>query len=136
MSVTFHKAFDLTRDPDEALDALVALGIDRVLSSGCQPTAVEGVHTLRRMVERARGKITIMAGGRLTIDNLAMVLSRTGVHEVHLGSAVTRVVETAMARGTTDASGQAWCKVDPARVQTIVDLVASIDCGTNEYMNL
>ena len=46
LSVTFHKAFDQTPDPDEALDTLIALGVDRVLSSGGRPTAVEGIPTL------------------------------------------------------------------------------------------
>jgi copper homeostasis protein len=127
LRVTFHKAFDQTRDPDEALDVLSEIGIDRVLSSGCRPSALEGIDVLRRMVERARGRIAIMAGGRLNAENLGTVLARTRVREVHLGSAVSQVVETAMTRAPSHSSEPPWNKVDAARVRSIVDLVATID---------
>src|SRR5262249_4670204 len=57
MSVTFHKAFDQTPDLEQSLDTLIALGVDRVLTSGGCPTALEGVETLRRLVDRSRGRI-------------------------------------------------------------------------------
>src|SRR4051812_9304364 len=85
MSVTFHKAFDQTPDLEQSLDTLVALGVDRVLTSGGRPTALEGTEALKRLVEQARGRIAILAGGRLSPKNLPAILAGTGVREVHLG---------------------------------------------------
>src|SRR5512144_364136 len=76
LSVTFHRAFDFTPDADAALDALIGLGVDRVLTSGQAPLAVEGIGTLARLVTRA--------GGRLSEENIARVADLTGVQEVHV----------------------------------------------------
>jgi copper homeostasis protein len=87
MSVTFHKAFDQTPELEESLDLLIKLGVDRVLTSGGRPTALDGSHELAGLVLRAAGRIKVMAGGRLAIDHLGSVVRQTGVQEVHLGSA-------------------------------------------------
>jgi copper homeostasis protein len=126
MSVTFHKAFDQVRDPDEALDVLIDLGIDRVLTSGCCSTAMEGVEVLNRLVHRAGNRIAILAGGRLSLDDLGTILARTGVREVHIGSAVTRTMTSAMSRAPEDGSNLRWPGIDPARVRTIVEHIRGI----------
>lgn len=84
MLVTFHRAFDFTPDADAALDTLIALGIDRVLTSGQAPLAVEGISTLARLVLRANGRIGILAGGGLSEENIARVVQQTGVRELHV----------------------------------------------------
>lgn len=84
LSVTFHRAFDFTPDADAALDALIALGIDRVLTSGQARAADEGIGTLARLVTRAAGRIAILAGGGLSEENIARVAERSGVREVHV----------------------------------------------------
>jgi copper homeostasis protein len=84
LSVTFHRAFDFTPDADAALDTLIELGIDRVLTSGQAPTALEGTRTLARLVTRAAGRIRILAGGGLTEENVARVVASSGVAEVHV----------------------------------------------------
>jgi len=132
LAITFHKAFDQTRDPEQALDTLITLGIDRVLTSGCRPTAFEGRGTLKRLVEHARGRIAIMAGGRLTAEDLGPLITATGVREVHLGSAVTRTMASAMEQDPGDGSMLEWTRVDAARVRAIVDLVARVDAGMAE----
>ena len=129
LCVTFHKAFDQTGEPEKALETLIALGVDRVLTSGCRPTASEGSDTLRRLVEHARGRIAIMAGGRLSTENLGPLIARTGVREVHLGSAVTRTVASAMEYNPADGSMLEWHRVEAAKVRAIVDLVANIAAG-------
>jgi copper homeostasis protein len=63
MSVTFHRAFDFTRDREWALDTLIDLGLDRVLTSGGAGTALEGASELSRLVHRAAERIAVMAGG-------------------------------------------------------------------------
>ena len=74
LSLTFHKAFDQTRDLLESLDSLIALGVDRVLTSGGRPTALEGVDNLARLVDHAAGRMAVMAGGRLAADNLETII--------------------------------------------------------------
>ena len=83
MSVTFHRAFDRTPDPLAALDTLIALGVDRVLTSGLAPTAHEGAPLLRRLVQRAAGRVVILPAVGIRPDNVAALVAATGVGEVH-----------------------------------------------------
>jgi len=101
LSVTFHRAFDAVRDQAEALEALVDLGIDRVLTSGGAPTALEGADHLARLVQQANGRIRIMAGGSVRPHNARELIARTGVRDIHArldgADEVRRLVETAVA---------------------------------------
>jgi copper homeostasis protein len=126
MTVTFHKAFDQTPDPMEALDALVTLGVDRVLTSGGRETALDGVETLASLVDQAKGRIIVMAGGRLGATNLAAVVRRSGVSEVHVGSAAKGIWESAASTSPRPGSGPACDQTDAGRVATIVALVRGI----------
>jgi copper homeostasis protein len=126
LGVTFHKAFDQTCDPRAALETLIALGVERVLTSGGRPMALEGVETLADLVARAGDQITVMAGGRLSTANLETVIGRSRVSEVHLGSAASRTIESAMATTSPDGSETSWHGVDPLRVAQVVALVQSI----------
>jgi len=83
MSVTFHRAFDVCRDPFAALEDLIEIGVDRVLTSGQQADAVSGAETIRQLVEAAGDRILVMACGGLDETNVADVISKTGVSEVH-----------------------------------------------------
>jgi copper homeostasis protein len=83
LQVTFHRAFDSARDPAAALERLIELGVDRVLTSGGAPTAWEGRATLRALVEQARGRISVMAGGKVRADHAQALLDATGVDELH-----------------------------------------------------
>jgi copper homeostasis protein len=95
LSVTCHRAFDMTADFAAALEALVRCGVDRVLSSGQRDTALEGLPILRQMVAAARGRIKVMACGALDEDNIAEVLAESGADELHF--AALRTVPSAMA---------------------------------------
>lgn len=90
MSVTCHRAFDMTRDPFEALETLIALGVDRVLTSGQEPTAEKGVELIKQLVEHADGRIAIMACGELREANVHGVVATTGVSEIHATGFVKR----------------------------------------------
>jgi copper homeostasis protein len=125
MSVTFHKAFDQTPDLEQSLDTLIALGVDRVLTSGGCPTALEGVETLRRLLDQSRGRIAILAGGRLSPENLPTILAGTGVREVHLGSAASRTMAGSMTVAPRDGSDTTWNGIDADSVRNIVESVAS-----------
>lgn len=88
MSVTFHRAFDVAGDPIAALDSLIELGINRLLTSGQKSDAYSGIDTIRRLVERAEEKIIIMPGGGINENNIRGIIKETGVKEIH-GSART-----------------------------------------------
>lgn len=111
MSVTFHRAFDVCRDPFESLETLIDLGIDRVLTSGQKANAVEGVDLIGKLVEKAADRIVIMACGSLNETNIADVISATGVKELHFTAFET--VESSMqyrndavAMGSEDAGSE------------------------------
>lgn len=82
-SVTFHRAFDVCADPMQALEEIIALGCDRILTSGQAPTALEGAPMLRRLNDAARGRIAIMAGSGVSANNAARIVSLSGVGEIH-----------------------------------------------------
>jgi copper homeostasis protein len=124
LSVTFHKAIDQTAEPLRALEMLIALGVDRVLTSGGRPTALEGVETLAKLVDRGRDRIVIMAGGQLTVDNLESVIRQSRVREVHLGSAASRGIESPMRSKPQDGSDTSWTQTEASCVAAIVARVA------------
>jgi len=84
LPLTFHRAFDLTRDQDEALETLMRQRIQRVLTSGGARTALEGVGAIAALVRRASGEIAIMAGGGVREESIQELVRRSGVREVHV----------------------------------------------------
>ena len=98
LAVTFHRAFDEIRDQGAALEELVALGIDRVLTSGGAHDAHAGRAAIRALVDRAAGRIVVMAGGGVRPHNAAVILAETGVREIH-GSVPFEVPAGNPARG-------------------------------------
>lgn len=86
MSVTFHRAFDMCRDPFESLEQIIALGCDRVLTSGQQPTAIQGVSLLAQLVAKANGRIIIMPGSGVNEDNIATLAAETKATEFHFSA--------------------------------------------------
>lgn len=84
MSVTFHRAFDVSRDPFEALEDLVGLGIDRVLTSGQESSVLEGLDLITQLVKTAGDRIIIMPGGGITERNIGKIVAQSGVKEVHV----------------------------------------------------
>lgn len=93
-SVTFHRAFDMCRDPFQALEDIIALGCDRILTSGQQPTALEGMPLIRQLVEQARGRIVIMPGAGINPENIGLIAETTGATEFHFSG--RRAVESPM----------------------------------------
>ena len=83
LAVTFHRAFDVCQDPASALEELIGLGIERLLTSGHCANAFEGRFALKRLVEQASGRIVIMPGCGITPSNLAEIASVTGASEFH-----------------------------------------------------
>ncbi len=83
LGVTFHRAFDLSRDPPQALEDIVALGCERILTSGTQTSAVEGAALIRELVVQAAGRLAVMPGAGITAQNIAALAAATGAHEFH-----------------------------------------------------
>lgn len=83
MQVVCHRAFDQTPDPYAALEQLIALGFDRVLTSGQAKNVVVGRDILRGLVEQANGRITIMPGNGVNEDNIAELISYTRATDFH-----------------------------------------------------
>jgi len=96
LSVTFHRAFDVSRDPLASLDALIRLGVDRLLTSGQEPGVVEGAPLIRRLISHAAGRIVVMPGGDITPRNAARIAADTGAEEFHF------------AAFASEPSGMAW----------------------------
>lgn len=90
MSVTFHRAFDLSASLPRALDVLVEMGFSRILSSGGAVTAEEGVGCLHSLVERAAGRIVVMPGCGVTVENVVQILRQTGAAEIHASARASR----------------------------------------------
>ena len=83
MQVTFHRAFDLTRDLDRACEDVIATGAHRILTSGGKQTARLGAEQIARLVRRADRRIAIMAGSGINAHNASDLARSTGVSEMH-----------------------------------------------------
>lgn len=90
---TFHRAFDRCRNPQEALEQIIEAGCKRILTSGQQPTAEQGIPLLHELNKQANGRIIIMPGGGVNEKNARLILDQTGCIEIHgscsSGSGVT-----------------------------------------------
>lgn len=86
MSVTFHRAFDMTVDPFAALETLIEVGIDRILTSGQEQTADKGAVLLQKLVAKANGKLVIMPGSGVNEGNIQMLMAQTHATEYHLSA--------------------------------------------------
>ncbi|MDR3445497.1 MULTISPECIES: copper homeostasis protein CutC [unclassified Dyella] len=83
MGVTFHRAFDMARSAAQALEDVVALGAERLLTSGGAASAMEGAATIRHLVEQAAGRIAVMPGAGVHASNIADLVHATGATEFH-----------------------------------------------------
>ena len=131
LSVTFHRALDQIPEPFGALDLLITLGVDRVLTTGGKMTALEGIETLTHLVRHADEKIAIMAGGQLCTSNLETVIRQSRVKEVHLGSAASRTIASSMSSQPGDGSETSWNQTDSQRVAAIMGLVRGLQVGSD-----
>lgn len=86
MSVTMHRAFDRVANPEQALETVIDLGFDRILTSGQQPKAIQGVELLARLNRQAAGRIILMAGSGVTEQNIRDIREATGLHEFHFSA--------------------------------------------------
>jgi len=83
LEVTFHRAFDRCRDPFEALEAIIGAGCQRILTSGLQQTAVQGIDLIQQLVAKAANRIVIMPGSGVRAANIKLLADKTGAVEFH-----------------------------------------------------
>lgn len=84
LSVTFHRAFDMTRDAFKALEDLISLGVERVLTSGQEESVIEGLDLITQLVKQANDRIIIMPGGGVNERNIKKIVEQSKVKEIHV----------------------------------------------------
>lgn len=132
MSVTFHRAFDFARDAFAALDDVIALGCDRLLTSGQAADALVGAPLIQQLIEHAQGRIIVMPGGGITAGNIAAIATATGAREFH-ASAKARAPDRMHPR-TANVGGMGddnW-QTDTAEVRARVDALRAITATTQK----
>jgi len=83
LKATFHRAFDMSRDLRQSLDDIIALGFDRVLTSGGEQKLQDAIPVIRRLRETTSNRIALMIGSGVNSGNVTELVSQTGVREVH-----------------------------------------------------
>lgn len=86
LSVTFHRAFDMTPEPFDALETLIDLGIDRVLTTGQEASVMEGLPLLVQLIQHAAGRIIVMPGGGITHRNVERIVGAAHPEEIHFSA--------------------------------------------------
>jgi copper homeostasis protein len=125
MQVTFHRAFDMALDPFKALEDIISLGIDRILTSGQAVTAMEGAGLISELIRQAAGRIIIMPGGGIHEDNVTELIRITGATEIH-ASLRSQVQSKMQLRKNNTSMGKpghdeySRMETDPARVKQLI----------------
>jgi copper homeostasis protein len=130
LGVTFHRAFDVTRDAERALEDVIGAGADRVLTSGQAATAADGAALIGRLVRHVGDAMVIVAAGGINGENAARLVADTKVREVHLRGA--SLVHSSMdyrpreprLRAALPEGESDWFATDPARVRGVVTALA------------
>ena len=125
LGVTFHRAFDLSRDPMAAMETVISLGCERVLTSGTQPRALDGADTIRSLLAQAAGRITVMPGAGIDSGNIGALAAATGAREFH--ASARRLLSSRMrhsARLADMAAGE-W-RTDASEVRAMVDVLRTL----------
>jgi copper homeostasis protein len=86
LSVTFHRAFDVAADPYRAIEALIGLGVDRVLTSGQEATVLEGLPLIIELMKRFGDRIVVMPGGGVTARNVERIVAAARPREIHFAA--------------------------------------------------
>ncbi|MCK4570248.1 MAG: copper homeostasis protein CutC [Bacteroidales bacterium] len=131
MGFTCHRAFDMSIDKFKALEDLIDLGVDRILTSGGKNKAPEGTGLISDLIEKAAGRITIMPGSGVNEDTIINVKKETGATEFHVtgfslfpGNMIFRNPEVSMGDNVTVPEYDQWL-TDPNRIRMIVELANS-----------
>ncbi len=121
MGITFHRAFDRCKDPFEAMEELISIGVERILTSGQKPTAPEGVELIADLNKKADDRIIIMPGSGVRKENIKMLADKTGCTEFHTSirdktKSRMNFVHPAFKDSSESYSNNA---IDPKEIQTL-----------------
>lgn len=119
LAVTFHRAFDVARDQHAALEAIIALGCSRVLTSGGRASAPEGAAVIAELVRQAAGRVTILAGAGITAAQVAPLVAATGVREIHASASAGRASAMHYRNPGVRGLDPDWTQTDPALVREL-----------------
>ena len=125
---TCHRAFDMTRDPFEALEDCIEVGFSRILTSGHRTKALEGVDLIRQLVEKAGNRISIMPGSGVNEETVKIITSTTKAKEIHFSATTFQKSQMTFQNQKIAAMGEVGegefqlRSVDPARVKKIREL--------------
>lgn len=125
LKVTCHRAFDMTRDPFEALEDCIEIGFDRILTSGQMPKAPEGVDLITALSKKANGRIVIMPGSGVNEETVQELVKQTGAKEIHFSATAFKDSVMQFRNPTLAAMGDEvgfefkYRTVDPERVRLI-----------------
>lgn len=123
LKVTCHRAFDMTRDPIQALEDCIEVGFDRILTSGQELQAIKGLTVISELVSRARGRIRIMAGSGVNESCVKEIVEKTAVDEIHFSAMTSRpsgmvyLNERIAGMGNQEGTEYTIRTVDPQRVR-------------------
>ncbi|XP_076759407.1 copper homeostasis protein cutC homolog [Xylocopa sonorina] len=123
LPVTFHRAFDEVNDPLQSLEVLIGLGFERILTSGQQDTAEEGLELIRKLVEKAQNRIIVMPGSGITKENILRIKMESGAKEFH-ASAKTNVTTGDTNKTRTGTNKEICINVtDGTLVQEMIQII-------------
>jgi copper homeostasis protein len=125
LGVSFHRAFDWTADPFQALETIIDIGCERILSSGQCPTAPEGAGLLRDLVQRADQRIAIMPGSGVRAANIAALAQNTGAQEYH-SSARVNIAGDMKFTSATMGDDQWVVMADPGEIRGMIANLAGL----------
>lgn len=130
MQVTFHRAFDMSADLFQAMEDIIHLGIERILTSGQSVTAVMGAGRLAELIRQAAGRIIIMPGGGINEDNITGLIRITGATEIHasLRSQVQSQMQFRNINASMGKPGQdeyTLMETDPVRIKQVIEKLNS-----------
>ncbi len=131
MEVTFHRAFDLSSDPYSALEDIISLGADRILTSGQKQNAIRGAELIHDLINQAKGRIIIMPGSGINENNIEEIARKTGASEFH-GSlrssfpAKMKFINTDVKMGSDLVNDHEIKMTDPERVSKLVEILQNI----------
>lgn len=135
LKCTCHRAFDMTRDPFQALEDCIEVGFERILTAGQRPKAGEGLDLIKQLVEKAGNRIKIMPGSGVNEQTVKEIVSRTGVSEIHFSATTERESPMSFRNEKISAMGEQGSSefllrtVDPLRVKAIRALAESMVNG-------
>ncbi len=124
----FHRAFDCAADPFAAMEALIGLGVTRVLTSGLKPKAMEGKDMIRELQKRYGDQIEILAGSGVNASNACELMHYTGIHQVHSSCKAWLTDPTTVQNGVSYsiASGEQAMMYDAVSQDRVSELIARV----------